>query len=254
MKVIKLEALLNNDLDKNIALFLDVDGTLMEFSENYKEVKADKELLYNLSQIQFLIKDSIALISGRTIIDLDNIFFPLQLPAAGQHGLERRKWNGIIEVLTKINLPKKFLSHLKNFKEKNYGLILENKEKSIAIHFRKAPSLENKIEKYVSHLLEGEKNFHFIKGNKVIEIKPKFFNKGTAISNFMNEVPFIKRLPIFIGDDTTDEDGFKYINSVQGISVKVGESTNSSARYELKSVSEVNYWLNQLRIQLKKNI
>ena len=70
----------------------------------------------------------------------------------------------------------------------------------------------------------------------------------------MNEVPFIKRLPVFIGDDTTDEDGFKYINSVQGISVKVGESTNSSARYELKSVSEVNYWLNQLRIKLKKNI
>ena len=113
-----------------------LDGTLIEFSENYKEVKADKELLYNLSQIQFLIKDSIALISGRTIIDLDNIFFPLQLPAAGQHGLERRKWNGIIEVLTKINLPKKFLSHLKNFKEKNYGLILENKEKDLSSRAR----------------------------------------------------------------------------------------------------------------------
>ncbi len=249
-----MNPLLSNYLDRDIALFLDVDGTLLEFSEKFNEIKADKELVNNLNQIQFLIKGSIALISGRQIEDLDNIFFPLQLPAAGQHGLEIRKQKGIIEVLTRINLPEKILSSLKRLKDKNHGIVLEYKKNSIAIHFRAAPSLENKIKKYVSQLLEGEQNFDFIKGNKVIEIKPNFLNKGTAISNFMNEEPFLKKLPVFIGDDTTDEDGFKYVNSIQGISIKVGENKNSLAKYKLKSVSEVNFCLNKLIVKLKNNL
>ena len=147
--------------------------------------------------------------------------------------MEHRDAEGNFKLVKNLKFPENIRSQIQCFGEIYPECAIEDKSLTIAIHYRRAPKLEEKVLKFVNKLIEGEKHFHAISGNMVIEIKPLGVDKGQSIALFMENEPFVDKLPIFIGDDVTDEDGFRYINANNGISIKVGTRTSSLARYNL---------------------
>ena len=234
------------DFNQPIALFLDVDGTLLEFCNNPDDVYPGVELNLILKSLSSLLKGALALVTGRRVLEIDRIFHPLQLPVGGQHGLEHRDAEGNFKLVKSLKFPENIRSQIQCFGEIYPECAIEDKSLTMAIHYRRAPKLEEKVLKFVNKLIEGEKHFHAISGNMVIEIKPLGVDKGHSIALFMENEPFLDKLPIFIGDDVTDEDGFKYINANNGISIKVGTRTSSLARYNLNNVNAVHDWLGSL--------
>ena len=234
------------DFNQPIALFLDVDGTLLEFCNNPDDVYPGVELNLILKSLSSLLKGALALVTGRRVLEIDRIFHPLQLPIGGQHGLEHRDAEGNFKLVKSLEFPENIRSQIQCFGEIYPECAIEDKSLTMAIHYRRAPKLEEKVLKFVNKLIEGEKHFHAISGNMVIEIKPLGVDKGQSIALFMENEPFVDKLPIFIGDDVTDEDGFRYINANNGISIKVGTRTSSLARYNLNNVNAVHDWLGSL--------
>ena len=234
------------NFNQPIALFLDVDGTLLEFCNNPDDVYPGVELNLILKSLSSLLKGALALVTGRRVLEIDRIFHPLQLPVGGQHGLEHRDAEGNFKLVKSLKFPENIRSQIQCFGEIYPECAIEDKSLTMAIHYRRAPKLEEKVLKFVNKLIEGEKHFHAISGNMVIEIKPLGVDKGQSIALFMENEPFVDKLPIFIGDDVTDEDGFRYINANNGISIKVGTRTSSLARYNLNNVNAVHDWLGNL--------
>jgi trehalose 6-phosphate phosphatase len=227
------------------ALFLDVDGTLLEHAPQPQEVRVSPRLMVLLRALSHAPGAAIALISGRSVEDLDQLFAPLQLPAAGQHGAERRSADGTMhrQPLTleeKLATAEPFVARLV---ERHAGLVAENKGLSLALHYRRAPELKPVVEREMHALARGlDDGFEILEGKYVIEIKPSGRDKGTAIAEFMAEEPFVGRTPAFLGDDISDEYGFTLVNANGGHSVKVGTGP-SVARWRLSNASAVHHWL-----------
>lgn len=229
------------------ALFLDVDGTLLDISESPDATHVDPDLGRLLRELFKVTGGAMALISGRSVEDIDQLFASSRFCVAGQHGAERRDAGG--------TLHRQGLAHeklreagqqLREMVASHPGLVLEDKGMSLALHFRLAPDLGAQVRDVMRGLAAdlGEE-FEVQAGKMVFEIKPGGRNKGTAIAEFMRESPFRERVPVFIGDDLTDECGFEFINRMGGHSVKVGEGI-SSARMRLGDASAVRAWLGNI--------
>jgi trehalose 6-phosphate phosphatase len=226
------------------ALFLDVDGTILHLRDTPDSVEASAHLLDLLESIHTCLGGAVALVSGRTIDNLDELFAPHRLPTAGLHGLQRRDAQGKVheeavpEALDTLREP------LLQLASSSTKIILEDKGHALAIHYRLAPDRETQIREEVEKLAQPyATDLQVMHGKMVCEIKPWHADKGSAIRDFMNEAPFEGRLPVFIGDDTTDEDGFAYVNELDGHSIRVGDSEQTAARYRLPGVDEVIDWL-----------
>lgn len=229
------------DFAKNWALFLDVDGTLLDFAGHPHAVELTPELIATLSSLRGLVP--VALISGRPIVDLDGLFAPLRLPVAGQHGAERRTANGRAIPMERPAQMSAARDALAGFAEGRPGLLLEDKGLTLALHYRLTPRLESEVEAMMKawmHKLGGQ--LTLLPGNMVYELRPTATDKGAAIAAFMEEPPFAGRVPVFIGDDTTDEDGFRMVNRMGGLSVKVGGG-QTVADWRLSGVATVLQWL-----------
>lgn len=235
-------------LSKDCALFLDVDGTLIELASTPAAIHVDNELLGLMSRLYRLCGGALALISGRSVGDLEKRLGSSKIPLAGQHGLERRNADGQVQTHSGVSLPGNDLrTRLEGLTAKYPGLLLEDKGLSLALHYRSAPELAGWLHRQLnSWLIElgEEKRLQLQKGKYVLEIKPSGFDKGSAIVEFMEEEPFAGRVPLFIGDDITDERGFERVNSLGGLTVKVGRG-KTSAHYRLGTVSAVRKWLSE---------
>lgn len=226
------------------AWFLDIDGTLLEVAASPTLVIPDLGLHNRLSRLVARTGGAVALISGRTIADIDRLFGAPTLPVAGQHGLERRTATG--EHVTQPpphDLWERVRRQLQGVAERHPGLIMEDKGQSLALHYRQAPPLAS-FAHQLMHLLQRELGERYVtqRGKRVIELKPAGVDKGAAIRAFLDEPPFQGRLPIFLGDDVTDEYGFAVVNSLGGHSVKVGRG-RTTARWRLGDVAAVQQWL-----------
>jgi trehalose 6-phosphate phosphatase len=233
------------DWDTGWAMFLDVDGTLVDIERHPDEVRADPELRQLLAAAARAHGGALALVSGRAIASLDRIFAPLCLPAAGLHGLERRDAEG------RVHYPRGYAERiaaaragLLDFVQSQAGLLLEDKGAALALHFRNAPQLENACRQHMedARRIAGE-DFHVQQGKMVLELKPSGHDKGTAIVAFMAEAPFAGRRPVFIGDDLTDEDGFRAVNRLGGLSIRVGAHADTAARVVAGDVAAIRQWL-----------
>lgn len=228
----------------NWALFLDADGTLLDFADAPHEVVARPDLGGTLSGIHASIEGAIALVSGRSLESLDEIFAPLRIPAAGLHGHERRDAQGNLH---REPVEGKALRWVRDkmigFSDEHPGALVEDKGFAVALHVRQAPHIFTKAEAFIEKIEEDlPASLRVLTGKMVFEVKPSGGSKGTAIAAFMDEPPFAKRIPVFIGDDDTDEDGFRWVNEYGGISVKVGPG-QSDARFRLDDVDAVSTWL-----------
>lgn len=235
---------------RDVALFLDVDGTLLELAATPDAVLLNAQLPDILHRLEVALGGALALISGRTVEDLDRIFDPLRLPAAGQHGLERRDAGGRLHTSDLAHVLDDIRPELKDFAERHDGTLLEDKGTALALHYRMAPSAEAAARALVDRLTADRDELHFLAGKMVFEIKPRAVDKGVAISCFMSEPPFSGRMPIFLGDDVTDEDGFRIVNSAGGTSIRVGVAAASAAQYGLPNVNAVHDWLRAVLVQL----
>jgi trehalose 6-phosphate phosphatase len=230
----------------NVALFLDVDGTLLEIALTPDAVEVSDALRRTLQRTAASLNGALALVSGRSIADLDRLFAPAIFPAAGQHGLERRTATGAI-VRPEMNLEmlQPVRRALAELQARHSGLLLEDKGASLAMHYRQAAHCEALVSDVMSKLLLPlAGRYKLIAGKYVLELAPKDYSKRTAIEGFMSEAPFRGRMPVFIGDDITDEEGFRAVNAQGGYSVRVGRRRPTHARYRLKDVTAVMAWLN----------
>lgn len=227
------------------AVFLDLDGTLLEIAEHPDAVTPSDELKGILAKLPAATDGAIALISGRTVEDVDRIVAPYRLAVAGVHGTQRRSTEGR---MSHASMTSEWVEHvspaLERFVDRHPGLVLENKGLSLAIHYRRRPELENVVLEFVAGL-ELPRDIEILRGRKVVELKSSHADKGKAIDAYMSESPFRNRTPVFVGDDVTDEAGFRVVNEMGGVSVKVG-SGPTAARWTLPNVSHVLSWLNSV--------
>ena len=226
------------------AIFLDIDGTLLEHVERPDAVRPDPALSKLLIELHEATGGALALISGRPVAELDALFAPLRLPAAGQHGVERRDAGRKVHQHTfPVEPLQRAARQLGEFAARHAGLLLEDKGHSLALHFRLAPELAGIAREAVAEALATlGPDFEMQAGKLVLEIKPGGRDKGTAIEEFMAEVPFAGRLPVFVGDDTSDEYGFANVNRMGGHTIKVGPGP-SIAQWRLADAAAVREWL-----------
>jgi trehalose 6-phosphate phosphatase len=226
------------------AYFLDFDGTLVEIALRPSAVKVAPELPALMAELHTAAGGALALISGRPLADIDRMVGLKYLPVAGQHGSERRDARGQVHVHpVDVDALSELRTRAQSWCATHPGLALEDKGLSIALHYRTAPELAAVAERLVRDAIgEANADFHIQTGKMVFEIKPTGPDKGRAIEAFLSESPFAGRLPVFIGDDVTDEHGFDAVNARGGVSIKVGDGA-SAARWRLQSVADVHRWL-----------
>lgn len=229
------------------ALFLDVDGTLLHLADTPEAVQVSDHLRDVLVRLVPLFGEAVALISGRPIDDLDRMFAPVHLPAAGLHGLEHRDAHGNLKLLGEKEMLAPLRGPLREFADRHEGVLLEDKGRALALHYRKAPHVETEARRLVAGLAgRYADSLRVIDGKKVLEIKPRLSDKGAALLSFLDEPPFRGRCPVFIGDDVTDEDAFRAVNGLGGHSIRVGNSRDSHAEWQLPDVNGVIDWLESL--------
>lgn len=224
-----------------LALFLDVDGTLIDLADRPDGVNVTHATRLALTMAIDSLGGAVALISGRTLDDLDRLFAPLRLPSAGQHGLERRHGDGRIErEPIKSGAMAEMEDALRGFVDDHPGCLLEHKGLTMALHYRRAPGAEDAARGAMMALASRfAEDFNVHDGKMVLEVKPRGQDKGTALAAFMDEAPFAGRTPVFIGDDVTDEDGFARATTMGGFGILVGERDQTAARYTVADVEAV---------------
>jgi trehalose 6-phosphate phosphatase len=229
------------------ALFLDVDGTLLEVAATPESVYVSEGLKILLNELSERLGGALALISGRTIEDLDRLFAPLRFCASGVHGAERREANGrLVRAALEHDDLREAHAELMGFVRAHDGLLLEDKSFALALHYRLAPHLEEAAHELMRATLERLGSKYLLQpGKRVLEIRPAAWSKGTAVRSFLQEAPFAGRAPIYIGDDVTDEHAFEAVNELQGLSVRVGDAVATRARFRLPTVTDVHKWLSQ---------
>lgn len=234
------------------ALFLDVDGTLVHLADTPEAVEVSDHLRDVLVRLVPSFDGAVALISGRPISDLDRLFAPVRLPAAGLHGLEHRDARGHLRLLGESEMLEPLRGPLRAFATENPGVMLEDKGRALALHYRKAPDAEGRARRLVAGLAGRHADIlRVLDGKMVLEIKPRLSDKGAALRSFLDEPPFRGRRPVFIGDDVTDEDAFSAVNDLGGCSIRVGDGRDSHARWQLPDVNGVIGWLESLPGKLK---
>lgn len=232
--------------DRTWCLFLDVDGTLLELADSPGGVSVDESLMPLLERLRELAGGALALVSGRTIQNLDDLLGNPRLPAAGLHGCERRDATGQVHVapIAREQLAD-VRAGLERLVARHPGLLLEDKGAGLALHFLKARELENELRAEVALLAAPlVPKFAILDGHAVIEVKPAAHTKDSAVTAFMAEEPFRGRVPIFIGDDQTDYGGFAAVRRFGGLAIAVGPRVKSE--WWLPDPRAVREWLERL--------
>lgn len=230
--------------EKKFALFLDIDGTLLEHAAHPDAVSVSNELRVLLETLEQRLDGALAFITGRSVTAVDHLFAPLKLRAAGLYGLEHRLVvNGPVETASE---PADIAALAQEIEAEfaGAGVYIERKGPILALHTRAAPHLLARaihlVEQALDHLPPG---YRVLAGNAGVELMPLEAAKGAAIRRFMKLSPFLGRQPIFLGDDTSDENGFEAINEAGGVSIRIKPQGPTAAACSIAGVTEAIAWL-----------
>jgi trehalose 6-phosphate phosphatase len=230
-------------LQRHNALFLDFDGTLVEIAPAPDLVRVAPELPYLLAAVADDLDGALALVSGRPLDDLARLLAPFSGAMAGQHGRERRRSDGSVLRSPVPPALARAAPVMADFAERHAGVMLEDKGGSLALHYRQAPSLAAACSALVRGIADASRGeLRAIDGKMVVELMARTAGKGHAIAAFLAEPPFRGRIPVFVGDDNGDEEGFAAVDGRGGISVRVGAGP-TAARHRFAQVADVLAWL-----------
>lgn len=230
---------------RSLALFLDIDGTLIDLAPKPHLVEVPGFLPPLLRDLAERLDGALALVSGRALAEVDRLFPGLDT-AAGSHGGEWRLDGTMRAGVAAI--PE--LDALAAGAETLPGILVERKPMGVAMHYRDNPQLAGQVRALARRTIErADQSLRLIDGKSVVEVVPAGIDKGTAITRFMNAPTFMGRVPVYVGDDVTDECGFRAVNRLDGVSIRVGGTQGSAANRELSSPRAVRRWLKILHRQ-----
>ncbi len=229
---------------RGASLFLDFDGTLVEIAADPAAVQVSSELRSLLTLLQERLDGRVAILTGRAANDVESMLQPVRMVLGGSHGLETRI-NGASAV--RAERPHgldQALEKLRALQQRYPGVLIEDKPLGVALHYRQAPEAEEACRTAVTEaaLTCG---LELQPGKMVFELKPPGGNKGAALLSMMDEPPFAGTVPVFLGDDLTDEAGFEAARRLGGAGVLIGEPRQSAATYRIASVREALDWLRE---------
>jgi len=234
------------------SLFLDVDGTLLDIAPAPDLVVVPTDLVPTLSRLSGLLGGALALVSGRPIAQLDRLFAPLRLPAAGEHGAEiRLAADQAVIAGPPLSALERLVARLTEATASIPGVRIERKRAGVVVHYRQAPEqaalLRGLVDAAVAdHLADVQ----VLPGKMVLEVKERMYSKGQAVIALMQRSPFAGRRPLFLGDDASDRDGFAAARRFGGCGAAVGPDHAEAADWVFASPAAVRAWLARLAAAL----
>jgi len=224
------------------ALFLDMDGVLAPLAATPDAVVPDTRRTAVLRRLGDRLDGRVAILSGRTIAEIDRIAERASASASGVHGLERRRADGSLDNAAAAPAVREALAVFERFARDRPGMIVEDKAVSAGLHYRGAPT-EAAAAEALAHSLAADTGLVLQSGHLVVELKTPGTDKGTALKAFMLEPPFAGAIPVMLGDDLTDEDGFRAAAGLGGFGVLIGPPRRTAATFGLPDVDAVLAWL-----------
>ncbi len=224
-----------------------MDGVLAPLADTPDAVVPNARRTAVLRRLATRLDGRVAIISGRTLAEIDRIADGASASASGVHGLERRRADGSLDHAAAAPAVRDAVAAFRRFARDRPGMIVEDKVVSAGLHFRGAPS-EAVAAAALAHSLAAETGLALQAGNLVVELKTPGTDKGTALKAFMGESPFAGAVPVMLGDDLTDEDGFLAAAEPGGFGVLVGPARLTAATFSLPDVEAVLAWLEAVEV------
>lgn len=226
------------------ALFLDIDGTLLDLAPTPDGVVIPEGLPQVLDSLARALGGAFALVSGRSLDSIDSLF-PGPWDAVGCHGAEWRL--GGQRFTPPPPWPDGLVAGIEAARRRLPGVMMERKSQSLALHFRAAPEQKAAVRTLAAAAVATDAHgLDLLEGKSVMEIIPAGNSKGLAIERFMRLPPYAGRRPVFAGDDVTDESGFITVNAMGGLSIHVGDSPTTQALFRFPDPRAMRHWLNGL--------
>lgn len=224
------------------ALFLDLDGTLAPIAARPQDVRPDPRRTQLLERLSAALDGRLAVVSGRTLADIDRILEGRVAAVAAIHGLVRRDADGLLSEHPPHPALAEAMQRCREFAGRDTGLIVEDKGLSVTLHYRLAPSHAQAARRFAVELA-AETGLTLQHGDMVEELRTPGPTKGDSVAAFLEAPPFAGARPVFLGDDATDEHGFEAVQAHGGLGILVGAGRPTAARRRLKGVEEVLAWL-----------
>lgn len=214
------------DLDRTFALFLDVDGTLVEIAATPEAVVVAPGLPALLTRLQQQLQGAVAIVSGRPLAQIDALFHPYAGSAAGEHGVSIRYGDGTLEEMpVGLAVPESWREALVAAAARWKGVLIEPKPHGVTMHYRLAPERGNEVWRLARSLVpEDHPWFRLLPAREAVEIGLRAASKGQAVERLMRQPAFQGRKPVYVGDDFTDEAGISVAKELGGIGLRVGEA------------------------------
>lgn len=228
-------------LRADAALFLDFDGTLAAYASHPDGVTIEQGLPGLLARLRERLHGALAIVSGRPLDALDAILGPPRYAAAGLHGLEWRLATGKTHRNGNPAGARRVLEAVTERFGSDRRLVIEDKGAGVALHWRRAPERAAECIAFMREIVTSPE-LEILRGHAVVEARPRGVHKGAALRELSRHAPFAGRKPVYVGDDRTDEDGFRAALVAGGHGVKVGPEP-TEARYRLAAVEAVHAWL-----------
>ncbi|MGI4881491.1 MAG: trehalose-phosphatase [Janthinobacterium lividum] len=224
------------------SLFLDFDGTLVEIEATPDAVVVDDALRLLLRRLAVCLDGRLALVSGRSVAELERLFGDLPFVVGGSHGLELRWPDGTATSPPEITVLPPVVAAMHRLRDRWPGIVVEEKPYGVALHYRGAPEAEGACRALAAELADTS-GLSLQAGKMVLELRLRGADKGSAITTLMAAPALAGTAPVFVGDDDTDEAGFVAAAMLGGSGVLVGPARPTSASYRLGGVAATRAWL-----------
>lgn len=229
---------------EGVALFLDLDGTLAPIAARPEDVRPDPRRTTLLERLNDRLEGRLAVVSGRPLGEIDHILEGRVTPVAAVHGLIRRDATGAIGQAAAHPGLANVRDRLRAFAGQDPGLLIEDKGLSLTLHYRLAARFGLAV-RDLAEKIAAETGLTYQPGDMVAELRTPGASKGDAIRAFMTEQPFAGAMPVFLGDDLTDEHGFFAVRALGGYGILVGPERRTTARYRMANVDAALAWLEE---------